>query len=219
MPAASTSRMSPSTTSTVAVGHRGGEVVEATTGEIVEHDDVTVGAVGLPVDQQIDDVRPDQTGTAGDEDLLVRRHQSAPFVSAHSVERGNDHAPAGRRSSPGTSAATALRRLPFRSAGSRHAVAELGERLLQVDRDRVVDAARDLAFGQERLEFLPLGRANGVDVVHVPQVGRGSRCPVPEAAERLVVAGRQPASALGPAPRCGPSSPAARRPARPPCGS
>ena len=42
---------------------------------VVEHDDLAVRAVTLSVDEQIDDVRTDQSGAACHEDLLERRHQ------------------------------------------------------------------------------------------------------------------------------------------------
>ena len=61
--------MSPSTIVDAAASQRAGEVLAPAAHEVVEDDDLAVGLAA--VDQQVDDVRADEAGAAGDQNALV----------------------------------------------------------------------------------------------------------------------------------------------------
>ena len=176
----------------------------------------------LAVDEQVDDVRADQAGAAGDDDLVEVVMVCSLTVVVDVSRRA--HSRDGRRST----LLLLLRRcisgihrqrehLVGGRLGVREvavAVAELGERLLQVHRDRVVDAGADALLGEVRLERGAIAVADRVHVVDVAAIGGCDGRDDAESGEQLVVALRPRRGAPRSTPRCRPSSPPAPRPGR-----
>ncbi len=80
--------MSPSTTVTSPAARAAAMFGLAAPGEVVEDDDLAVRTVVLTVDEAIEHVRADQTGTPRHDDLLEAAHRSPAKETAGS--RRND---------------------------------------------------------------------------------------------------------------------------------
>ena len=77
-------------------------------------------------------------------------------------------------------------------------VAQVSISLLQVNRDRVVDARLNPLISERRLQIVSPRVAHGIDMVDRPSVGHRCRRFDQAVLEELVVAGRVSATGLGP---------------------
>ena len=143
---------------------------------VVEHD---LG--GLLLRDQVGDVRPDQPGAAGDENPLAlhdrlsnARADIQTLASCSTAATTCSTCVAVISGNIGSDSTSLRGRLGVREVAG--LVAEVGVRLLQVHRNRVVQARLDALGLQLLLQPVAIGAAHGVDVVHVPAIGQLLRC-------------------------------------------